>query len=595
MDPPAVGYRSFAAMSIVWLGAAYLAGQYVAVLPFGFVVVSVFIFAVPIAISGAYSSAINQTRMMSYYKTNGWFYKIFSGRIIRSTLWVIWALASSFAMLLQFSTYSGLEWVTLALAIPIFWYVHMLCNRVFSSELKKRYVVSSFAITGTRLICPLILVSLYAILASMFAAGPSYTSLAQAVAATRANTPEVAGSSVVEVALFFVSFVDGTKAYLGGNLHQFGDHVPLMLIILSSYLVFFNASATFASFAITRSERRRIFGSISEDEFPPTLTRTRVAIAAALVTVVSLFIYIPVFADLEDAARTSPGLIERLKNAQLKVEKIDDEFYRPGTMKAIELAKATALGKKLAVSRTLVERQIDRAFDQMESNVDGYLDWYYSLSGEYMRLAKLMTGDIEKYMEEKLVEKLKQQEALQPVFAGLEVALAASQKAVNDEYQEDFRKILAENRLQVPEFGAKNIPGIASAQIRALPTHPDVIAMRSRVVGGAAAAGVSAAIVGKIVSKGIFKAAAKALSKVAISKAAGTAGGAAIGAAIGSVVPGIGTLIGAAAGGIIAGVVVDKGLLKLEEAISREDFKKEILGAVRESRDKFKSELFGAQ
>ena len=595
MDPPAVGYRSFAAMSIVWLGAAYLAGQYVVVLPFGFVVVSVFIFAVPIAISGAYSSAINQTRMMSYYKTSGWFYKIFSGRIIRSTLWVIWALGSSFVMLLQFSTYSGLEWVTLALAIPIFWYVHKLCNRAFSSELKKRYVISSFSITWARLICPFVLVSIYAILASMFAVGPSYMSLAEAVAASRANTPEVAGSSVVEVALFFVSFVDGTKSYLGGNLQQFGDHVPLILIILCSYMVFFNASATFASFAITRSERLRIFGSISEDEFPPTLTRTRVAIAAALVTVVSLFIYIPVFADLEDAARTNPGLIERLKNAQLKVEKIDDEFYRPGTMKAIELAKAAALGKKLAFSRTLVEGQIDRAFDQIESNVDGYLDWYYSLSGEYMRLAKLMTGDIEKYMEEKLVEKLKQQEALQPVFAGLEFALAASQKAINDEYQENFRKILADNRLQVPEFGAKNIPGIASAQIRALPTHPDVIAMRSRVVGGAAAAGIGAAIVGKIVSKGIFKAAAKALSKVAISKAAGTAGGAAIGAAIGSIVPGIGTLIGAAAGGIIAGVVVDKGLLKLEEAISREDFKKEILGAVRESRDKFKSELFGAQ
>lgn len=595
MAPTAVGCRAFAAMSIGWLAAAYLAGQYVAVLPFGFVVVSVFLFAIPIAISGAYSSAINQTRTMSYYKTSGWVYKMFSGRIIRSTLWVIWALGSSFVMLLQFSTYSVLEWVTLALAIPIFWCVHKLCNRVFSREVKKRYVISSFSITWTRWICPFVLVFIYATLTSMHAAGPSYMSLAEAVAATRANTPEGAGSSVVEVALFFVSFVDGTKSYLGGNLQQFGDHVPLIVVILCSYVVFFNASATFASFAITRSECRRIFGPITEDEFPPVLTRTRVVIAAALGTVVSLFIYVPTFADLEDAARTNPGLIERLRNAQLKVEKIDNEFYRPGTIKAIELARTAALGKKIAVSRTLVEGQIDRAFDEMESNVDGYLDWYYSLSGEYMRLAKLMTGEIEKYMKEKLAEKLKQKEALQPVFAGLDAALALSQKAVNDEYQEDLRRILAENRLQVPEFGAKSISGIASAQIRTLPTHPDVIAMKSRVVGGAAAAGIGAAIVGKIVSKGIFKAAAKAISKVAMSKAAGAAGGAAIGGAIGSVVPGVGTVIGAVAGGIIAGVVVDKGLLTLEEAISREDFKKEILDSVRESRDSFKSELFGAQ
>ena len=240
-------------MAMVWLAAAYLAGQYVAVLPFGFVVISVFVFAVPIAISGAYSSAVDQTRMMSYYKTSGWFYKIFSGRLIRSVLWVIWALTSSFAMLLQFSTYSRLEWVTLGLGIPVFWYIHKLCNKVFSSELKKRYVISSFAITSARRCCPLLLVVLYAVLVSLLSEGPSYTSLSEAVAASRGNAPEVAGSSVVQVALFLISFVDGTKTYLGGSLKQFGEYVPMSLIIIGSYMVFFNASATFAMFCHSRS------------------------------------------------------------------------------------------------------------------------------------------------------------------------------------------------------------------------------------------------------------------------------------------------------------------------------------------------------
>ena len=225
MVSPTVGYRAFAAMAMVWVAAAYLAGQYVAVLPFGFVVISVVIFAVPIAISGAYSSAVNQTRMMSYYKTSGWFYKLFSDRLIRSVLWVIWALTSSFAMLLQFSTYSGLEWVTLGLAIPVFWYIHKLCNRVFASELKKRYVISSFAITWARWLCPLLLVVLYAVLVSLLAESPRYTSLADAVAARRVNTPEIAGSAVVQIALFLISFVDGTmpirlapKDTIGGSL-----------------------------------------------------------------------------------------------------------------------------------------------------------------------------------------------------------------------------------------------------------------------------------------------------------------------------------------------------------------------------------------
>ena len=261
-------------------------------------------------------------------------------------------------------------------------------------------------------------------------------------------------------------------------------------------------------------------------------------------------------------------------------------------MRAIELARASSLGKVKA-SRAILEGQIDQAFNQMESNVDSYLDWYYSLSGEYTRLAKLLSGDIEKYMEEKLVEKLKQEEALKPILAGLEVALA-NHSAITDEYLRAVKTIMEKNRILVPEFGSARIPGIASDQILVLPTHFDVVSMRSRVVGGAAAAGIGAGIVAKIVSKGIFKAAGKALSKVAISKAAGTAGGAAIGAAIGSVVPGAGTIVGGVIGGALAGGFVDKALLKLEEAISREDFKKEILSSIRESRDKFKSELFGA-
>jgi hypothetical protein len=240
-----------------------------------------------------------------------------------------------------------------------------------------------------------------------------------------------------------------------------------------------------------------------------------------------------------------------------------------------------------------LEAQIDLAFSQMESSVDGYLDWYYSLSGEYMRLGKLMTGEIEKYMEDKLAEELGQTEALKPVLAGLEVALA-NHKVIVDEYQQEVRKILAANQMQVPEFGAKGVPGISTDRILILPTHFDVVAMKGRVVGGVAAAGISAAIVAKIVSKGMFKAAGKALSKLAISKVASTTGGAAIGAAIGSVVPGVGTVAGGVVGGAVGGLVVDKLLLKLEEAISREDFKNEILVSIHESREEFKRKLFGA-
>lgn len=89
-DPPVIGFRLFLVMALVWLALAYIASQQIASLSFGFVVISVLIFAVPVALSGRYSSAVNQTRVVSYYKTSGRAYKLLSGRVIRSILWVIW-------------------------------------------------------------------------------------------------------------------------------------------------------------------------------------------------------------------------------------------------------------------------------------------------------------------------------------------------------------------------------------------------------------------------------------------------------------------------------------------------------------------------
>ena len=60
-------------------------------------------------------------------------------------------------------------------------------------------------------------------------------------------------------------------------------------------------------------------------------------------------------------------------------------------------------------------------------------------------------------------------------------------------------------------------------------------------------------------------------------------------------VPFLGTAVGAVIGGVISGAIVDGALLKLEEAISRDDFKREILEAIREARADFKLRLFGTK
>lgn len=592
-EPPVIGFRPFLVMALVWLALAYLAGHQIASLPFGFVVISVLIFAVPVALSGAYSSAVNQTRVVSYYKTSGRAHKLLSGRVIRSILWVIWALTTSFFMLLQFSTYSSLEWVALLLVVPVYWLAHQYSHRFLSVELKKCYVITDFSIVWARLWCPAIMVVIYAGLILVFSSVQNYASLSEALAAKRSGIPEIAGSAVVQVALRLMSFADGIKAYLAGDLKQFGEYLPLLLKVIGGYVVFFNACATFACFVIPSREYRRVFGPVSDDDTPAPLPKSRVALASALITFVAIFVYVPLFAQLEKWTGDHPNVIEAIKKVERQAERIDGELYNPGTIEKLEVAKADALGK-LNVSRAKLDGQIDRAFDQMENNVDRYLDWYYSLMAEYVRLAKLMTGEIEGYMERKLYEQLQQGEAFKVVSDAIAAALA-SHKNVMAEYHQTVKAIMDASRMELPTGAeAKVVKDMSLNDILSLPTHLDVVAFEGRAAGGAVAAGVSAAIAAKVASKGVFKAAAKALSKMAVSKATAVLGGAAVGAAIGSILPGVGTVAIGALGGLIGGLAVDGALLKLEEVISRDEFKKEILVAIHEARVAFKARLFGA-
>jgi len=102
-----------------------------------------------------------------------------------------------------------------------------------------------------------------------------------------------------------------------------------------------------------------------------------------------------------------------------------------------------------------------------------------------------------------------------------------------------------------------------------------------------------------VAGKGVIKLGAQALIKVtagkAVSAMGGAAAGAATGMALGSFIPGIGTAIGAAIGGIIGGITigltVEKLLLMLEEAFSRDEFKHQILDAIEEERIEFEKFL----
>ena len=588
------GTRRYGLLSLTWLFLAFIASRLFVTQPLGFAVLSVFVFAVPVALSGGYSSAVNQIRTLSYYKVGGRAHRFLSQRWLRTLIWVFSALAATFLMLLQFATYTAIEWVALAAAIPLYWVCHTKIYRFLASELNKPFVTTSLTITWARWLCPLFMLCVYGFLVWIIGGITTYESLSAALGAKRAGLPDQAGSQIVQIALRISTFADGFKSYAIGQFSSFGRHLPLLLTALGTYVVFFNACTTLSCFSIPSHEMRRVIGPLSDEDVPPPIPRMRAFVTSAVVTFVALFIYLPIFAGTEAWVKGHPAVLEAIGALEKQVEKIDGAIYSPGTIAKIELAKAVSLGK-LNVSRATMEGQVDRAFDRMEQNVDGYLDWYYSLTAEYMRLGKLLTGEIESYMEHKLSEHLQKGDAYKMLTDGLSAA-ASTYKAVMDEYRISVDEILKANRLDEKMKNTVAVRLMSMEEIYSVPVHLDTVTLTARASGGAvgasAGAGIGAAVTAKVVGKGVFKAAAKAVAKMAASKVAGAGGGAVIGGVIGSVIPGAGTVVGGVIGGVVGGVLVDATLLKLEESISRDEFKQEIVSAIRVARTEFKAKLF---
>ncbi|MEA2084841.1 MAG: hypothetical protein U9O82_11545 [Thermodesulfobacteriota bacterium] len=604
--PP--NFKQYFIVSIVWFGITLLIAKNFATNHFWIVVVSVYLFSLPIILCGIYVNTISQIRRSNLFAKRGWIFRFITSRPLKIILWVCWALASSFFILVQFYTYNYLDWFLFFLVIPVFWFVFKKFQKLISHELKP-YLVYSMSLSWSRRLCPLIMLLIYVTFNFYFGEITAYPSIQDAINSKKVLVSDMTGSALVQEISQYLAFYEGVKDYAIGRLGSLDALLPMFLLGVGNLIVFYNACAIFTCFLIPAVEYRRMFGPLSDADQPAAVPISRVAAISAITVFLSFFIYLPSFSYIELYFQQTPELSQNRQNAESytvqRLEKIDDAFFKEGTLVQLQNAKIEAL-HNTEVALAHLEGQTDRAFDRMEANVDHYLDWYYSLVGEYTRIANLLVGELENYMVKKLETSLKQGDAFKKMQVALDGVFSEYENA-HKAYQKAAQEIMRENRVVDKEHSFQVVKKVSMEDVLNPPIHQDVVNLQHRLfiggVGGAGTGVLTAVIVkkilGKVMGKNIIKLAAKALSKIVISKIAGTAGGAgagaAAGAAAGSVVPGVGTaagaVIGGTVGGIVVGVSVDKLLIELEEAISREDFRRDILSAIHEARIEFKAKL----
>jgi hypothetical protein len=230
-----------------------------------------------------------------------------------------------------------------------------------------------------------------------------------------------------------------------------------------------------------------------------------------------------------------------------------------------------------------IQTELDALYQSMETAVDAYLDWYFTLVAEYQRLLALAAGNFLDLMLQKLEEQLFVQTDFAARLQTLDAALLDSHFRVVESLSAQARELWQGHLQEHPcQVGRLLLP-------EGMDFERDVWRAGGAAVTGTTAGVATAALASKVVASTLAKVAAKESTQIAAS----------LGAKIlakkgmGSLAAGLGATAlcapsgpGAIACGVTAALVtwlaVDKLAIEVDERLSREGMRTEILQVLEE-------------
>ncbi|UOS30996.1 hypothetical protein [Helicobacter pylori] len=207
-----------------------------------------------------------------------------------------------------------------------------------------------------------------------------------------------------------------------------------------------------------------------------------------------------------------------------------------------------------------VDAQIDNLFDPIENNVDKFLDWHYSLKGNYSELALLAAKKLGLSVEDALFNKLQEK------FLGADYKQRL--KTMTDNISDAFISLLRQHKKDTEKIATQGVADIPQV-VESLKNIDDRTERDLKLkMGFAASIGATAGVgAGKLMKRLVPKLVEK-----------------------------LGTNLGAkflvkfgiAVGGVLSTLGADVALNYIDEWLHRDDFKKEILNNINEMKKNLK-------
>ncbi|GAA7352196.1 hypothetical protein MLS217_06670 [Helicobacter pylori] len=204
-----------------------------------------------------------------------------------------------------------------------------------------------------------------------------------------------------------------------------------------------------------------------------------------------------------------------------------------------------------------VDAQIDNLFDPIENNVDKFLDWHYSLKGNYSELALLVAKKLGLSVEDALFNKLQEK------FLGADYKQRL--KTMTDNISDAFISLLHQHKKDTEKIATQGVADISQV-VESLKNIDDQIERDLQLkMGFAATIGLTAGVGASVLME---KLAPKLVKK--------------LGAKLGA------KFLAKFGGGVLSTLGADVAFNYIDEWLHRDDFKKEILNNINEMKKNLK-------
>ena len=496
-----------------------------------------------------------------------------------STLWrAALAIVLSAAVLLQSVFFGPLEWLLLGLAPLLYLLVRQVFDAVPATQFTQAIYAQRWSLWATQWTVTLLLALAWIAARKVLAEVPvvSYAERIYELQSAWASTPSGTVKWALDAGAWGQATVEALDQLAGETWWRL-----LLVLVIAPVSVFGHLSLSLSGLSLPVAEVRRTLGELTADRSPPPVGPARAAQWAAVASIVVLMLF-QLLGELDHHLRTadSPLAIKPLPEC----ERIDGKVYALNTAGALEAlfgeARAKVEGHKATACAKLGEIEALAA-----KGVDDYLNWYFSLGAEWSRFAVLLTGDLDLLLQAKFSEMVmsspeivQRLPVVQATYEGQWAQVVGARSGAVD--------LLYQNRLVLDERDCEVIKETSLGPFTAQWEDS-----KARLVSGSGAGLIAGSLAAKATTKAMtkttMKSASAVLAKAAVKKGIGKAGAVAIGATVGTMLaPGVGTAVGALIGagvGLVMGVGIDMVALAAEEKLTREDMRRDLLSAVRES------------